>query len=289
MRNLAADTDLRFLSLNTGSVRGQGDLLAILEAAKRHGVSVVSPWREQVAAVGLGRAAKALRDGGFSLSGYCRAGLFPTDAAHRQEVRDDNRRAVDEAAALAAPCLVVVVGGLPQFARPGSEPSRDIAGARAQVRDGLVELLTYAATAGVKLAIEPLHPMMAAERSCLNTLRQALALCDDLDPDRSDGLGLAVDVYHIWWDFEVYEQIRRIGRDRLLAFHVSDWLVPTENLLAGRGMMGDGVIEIAKLRAAVEAEGYAGACEVEVLSAAWAARPLDAFLATAIQRYRTVC
>jgi sugar phosphate isomerase/epimerase len=194
MRDLAADADLRFFSLNTGSVRAHGDFFTILEAAKRHGISIVSPWREQVAAVGLDRAAKALRDGGFTLSGYCRAGLFPTDAARRAEVRDDNRRAVDEAAALAAPCLVVVVGGLPQFARPGSTPSKDIGGAREEVRDGLAELLEYAAPAGVKLAIEPLHPMTAAERSCLNPLRQGLDLCDAHDPDRTRGLGLTVDV-----------------------------------------------------------------------------------------------
>jgi len=289
MRDLAADADLKFFSLNTGSVRAHGDFLTILEAAKRHGISVVSPWREQVAAVGLDRAAKALRDGGYTLSGYCRAGLFPTDAAKRLEVRDDNRRAVDEAATLAAACLVVVVGGLPQFARPGSTPSKDIAGSRAQVHDGLAELLEYAAASGVKLAIEPLHPMTAAERSCLNTLRQALDLCDALDPDRSCGLGLTVDVYHIWWDFEVYEQIGRIGRDRLHVFHISDWLAPTVDLLAGRGMMGDGVIEIPKLRAAMEAQGYDGVCEVEVLSSEWAKRPIDEFLATAIARYRTVC
>jgi sugar phosphate isomerase/epimerase len=190
MRDLAADAELRFFSLNTGSVRTHGDLFAILGAAARHGISIVSPWREQVAAVGLEPAARALRDGGFTLSGYCRAGLFPTDVAHRQQVRDDNRRAVDEAATLAAPCLVVVVGGLPQFSRPGSAPSKDIAGARAEVRDGLAELLQYAAGAGIKLALEPLHPMTAAERSCLNTLRQALDLCDDLDPERALGLGL---------------------------------------------------------------------------------------------------
>ncbi len=139
------------------------------------------------------------------------------------------------------------------------------------------------------LALEPLHPAVAAERCCVNTLRQALDLCDELDPARSRGLGVAVDVYHVWWDFEVYEQIERIGRDRLLAFHVCDWLVPTTDLLNDRGMMGDGVIEIARLRAAVEAEGYAGACEVEVLSKVWAKRPLDEVIATAIERYRTVC
>ncbi len=289
MRDLSADRDLNFLSLNTATLREQGDLLAILEAAKRHGISIVSPWRDQVAAVGLDRTVKALHDGGFSLSGYCRGGLFPTDAAHRVEVRDDNRRAVDEGVALGAPCLVIVVGGLPQFTRDGSAPSKDIAGARAQVRDGVGEMLEYARAAGMKLALEPLHPMTAAQRSCLNTLRQTLDLCDELDPGRSAGLGVTVDVYHVWWDFEVIEQIGRIGRDRLHTFHICDWLVPTTDLLTGRGMMGDGVIEIAKLRGAVEAVGFTGSCEVEVLSTAWWRRPMDEVLSTIIERYRTVC
>ena len=289
MRSLADDTELKLLSLNTGGVRAHGSFLTVLEALQRHGISVVSPWREQIAETGLKQAAKALRDGGFSLSGYCRAGLFPTDPERRREVRDDNRRAVDEAAELGAACLVVVVGGLPQFTHPGAKPSKDIGAARAEVHDGLATLLEYAEKAGVKLGLEPLHPISAAQRSCVNTLRQALDMCDQLDPDRSRGLGVTVDVYHVWWDFEVYEQIRRIGPDRLLAFHVSDWLVPTDHMLAGRGMMGDGVIEIAKLRDAVEAVGYSGAIEVEVLSDAWAKRPLDEYLATAVERYRTAC
>lgn len=289
MRDLSADGELKYFSLNTGTVRAQGDFLAILEAAKRHGISQVSPWREQVAAVGLERAVKALSDGGFTLSGYCRGGLFPTDAAHAQAVRDDNRRAVDEAAALGAPCLVIVAGGLPQFTRDGSAPSKDIAASRAAIHDGLAELLDYAEAAGMPLALEPLHPMMAAERCAVNTLRQALDLCDELDPGRTRGLGIALDVYHVWWDFEVHEQIRRIGRDRLLAFHVCDWLVPTVDRLQGRGMMGDGIIEIAKLRESVEALSPDIACEVEVLSSAWAARPLDEVLSIAVERYRTAC
>ena len=289
MRDLAGDAGLRHFSLNTGTVRAYGDFLAVLEKAKRHGIWQVSPWREQVHGVGLDRAARALRDGGFRLSGYCRGGFFPADAAQHAAVRDDNRRAVDEAAALGAPCLVIVVGGLPQFSRDGAAPSRDIAGARAQVHDGLAELLDYAEAARMPLALEPLHPMTAAQRSCVNTLRQALDLCDALDPGRSRGLGITVDVYHVWWDFEVDEQIRRAGRDRLLAFHVFDWLAPTTDLLNDRGMMGDGVIEIPKLRAAVEAAGYAGPCEVEVLSARWSKRPIDEVLSTAIERYRTAC
>ncbi len=287
MRDLSADRALKHFSLNTGTVRSQGDFLAILEAARRHGISQVSPWREQVAAVGLERAAKALRDGGFRLSGYCRGGLFPTDAAHRQAVHDDNRRAVDEAVALGAPCLVIVAGGLPQFTREGSAPSNDIAAARAAIHDGLAEMLEYAEAAGMPLALEPLHPMMAAERCAVNTLRQALDLCDALDPGRSRGLGVTVDVYHVWWDYEVHEQIGRIGSDRLLAFHICDWLVPTTDKLSGRGMMGDGIIEIAKLRASVEALVPDIACEVEVLSTAWGARPMDEVMAIAIERYHT--
>jgi sugar phosphate isomerase/epimerase len=182
-----------------------------------------------------------------------------------------------------------VAGGLPQFTRPGSAPSKDIAAVRAEIRDGLAELLDYAEAAGMKLALEPLHPMMAAERCAVNTLRQALDLCDELDPGRSRGLGVTVDVYHVWWDYEVHQQIRRAGRDRLLAFHVCDWLVPTVDRLSGRGMMGDGVIEIASLRESVEALGCDVSCEVEVLSDVWAKRPIDEVLATAIERYRTAC
>src|SRR5918993_6023659 len=147
MRDLSADHAL--LSLNTATVRKQGDLLAIVEACARHGVRAVSPWRDQVAAVGLDRAVRWAQDAGLALSGYCRGGMFPADAARRTEARDDNRRAVDEAAALGAPCLVLVVGGLPQFSRPGSRPSKDIAGARAQVEAAIDELLDHADAAGV--------------------------------------------------------------------------------------------------------------------------------------------
>ena len=140
----------------------------------------------------------------------------------------------------------------------------------------------------VALAIEPLHPMYAADRACVNTLRQALDICDRLDPQGAQRLGVAVDVYHVWWDPEVYAQIARAGSKRIHAFHICDWLVPTRDLLLDRGMMGDGVIEIAKLRAAVEAEGFAGACEVEILSEAWWGKPMDAVLSTMVERYRTV-
>ena len=289
MRDLAGDEVLWHLSLNTATVRKHGDFLTIVEAAKRHGISCLSPWRDQVAAVGLERAVRAVRDGAFRLSGYCRGGMFPADAAHWAAVLDDNRRAIDEAAALGAPCLVLVVGGLPQFSRPGSAPSMDIAGARAQVEDAIEALLDHADAAGVPLAIEPLHPMYAADRACVNTLSHALDICERLDPDGSHRLGVAIDVYHVWWDPELLAGIERAGRSRIHAFHICDWLVPTRDLLLDRGMMGDGVIDIRKLRAAVEAQGFTGPCEVEIFSEDWWARPIDEVLATMVERYRTVC
>ncbi len=285
MRDLSGDHSL--LSLNTATVRKQGSLIEIVEACARHGIRAIDPWRDQVAAVGLDRAVRAVRDAGVDLSGYCRGGMFTADAAHRQEARDDNRRAVDETRALGAPCLVLVAGGLPQYSRPGSEPSKDIGAARNQVVDGISELLEHARAAGVKVAIEPLHPMYAADRACVNSIRQALDLCDLIDPGRSGMLGVAIDTYHVWWDFELFEQIERCGRERLLAFHVCDWMVPTTDMLNDRGMMGDGVIDIPRVRVAVEAQGYSGYVEVEIFSNRWWDCPLDEVLDTCIARFRT--
>jgi sugar phosphate isomerase/epimerase len=286
MRDFSSDH--RWLSLNTATVRKQGDLAEIIDACARHGIRAIDPWRDQVAAVGLDRAARAVRDAGLELSGYCRGGMFTSDAAHGGEVRDDNRRAVDEAKALGAPCVVLVVGGLPQFSRPGSAPSRDIVAARAQVEDAIADMLDYARQVNMPLAIEPLHPAYAADRACVNTARQALDICDRLDPERSGLLGVALDVYHIWWDVEVSSQIARAGRERLLAFHVCDWLVPTKDILNDRGMMGDGVIDIKSVRSAVEAQGFAGYSEIEIFSNDWWERPMDEVLQTCIARHRTV-
>ena len=286
MRDLSKDH--RWLSLNTTTLRQQADLVGIVEACAMRGIRAISPWRDQVATVGLDRAVKAVRDAGLELSGYCRGGMFTADAAHRQEVRDDNRRAIEEAAALGSPCLILVVGGLPQYSRPGSEPSKDIGLAQAQVKDAIASLLEEARAANVPLAIEPLHPMYAADRACVNTLRQALDLCDAIDPARSGMLGVAFDTYHVWWDCDVWLQIARAGKDRLFAFHVCDWLVPTRDMLLDRGMMGDGVIDIQAYRRAVEQQGYEGFIEVEILSNDWWSRPLDEVLDTVIERYRSV-
>jgi sugar phosphate isomerase/epimerase len=233
MRDFSSDH--RWLSLNTATVRKQGDLTVIVEACARHGIRAIDPWRDQVASVGLDRAVRAVRDAGLELSGYCRGGMFTADAAHRIEVRDDNRRAVDEAKALGAPCIVLVVGGLPQYSRPGSVASKDIAAARTQVHDAIAEMLEYAKAANMPLAIEPLHPAYAADRACVNTTRQALDICDQLDPRRTGALGVALDVYHIWWDPELMPQIARAGKDRLLAFHDRNLLQRLVGKVDGRG------------------------------------------------------
>lgn len=279
--------DHRWLSLNTATVRNQGDLVAIVDACARAGIRAIDPWRDQVAATGLDRAVRVVKDAGLELSGYCRGGMFPADPGLRVAVRDDNRRAVDEAKALNAPCLVLVVGGLPQYSRPGSASSKDIAQARAQAEEGIAELLEYAADVGMPLAIEPLHPAYAADRACVSTMRQALDICDRLDPEKSGKLGVAIDVYHVWWDPDLAAQIHRAGRSRIMAFHVCDWLIPTRDLLNDRGMMGDGVIDIPSIRAAVEEQGFDGYSEIEIFSNDWWGKPMGDVIAACVARHRS--
>jgi sugar phosphate isomerase/epimerase len=285
--------DHRWLSINTATVRKQQGvevpLSRIIDQCAERGIRAISPWRDQVAAVGLDKIASQLKAHGIELSGYCRGGFFPApDAAGLRAALDDNRRAIDEAKTLNAPCLVLVVGALPG-ALQGKAAYKDIGRARAEVRDGIAASLEYAREVGMPLAIEPLHPMQAADRACINTLEQALDLCDALDPQATGMLGVALDVYHCWWDPKLEPQIARAGKQRLLAYHVCDWLTPTRDLLSDRGMMGDGVIELRKLRGWVEQAGYAGYSEVEIFSELdWWKRPGDEVLDTCIARHRTV-
>ncbi len=275
MRDLSNDRAL--LSINSMTVK-PWSLEQLVEGCARAGISAISPWRDIVQACGAERAGKLIRAQDMTVTGLCRGGMFPAaDQAGRRAALEDNRRAVDEAAAIGAQCLILVVGGLPKG-------SRDLAGARNQVRDGLAALLPYARQAGVPLAIEPLHPMFAADRACVNTLAQANDLCDEL----GDGAGVAVDTYHVWWDPEIAREIARAGRN-ILAYHVNDWLVPTTDLLLDRGMMGDGVIDLRAIRAMVEAAGYRGHCEVEILSANnWWKRDPNEVLRVCIERHQTV-
>ena len=287
MRDLSQSHSL--LSLNTATVKAQWRLDQIIEECARREIRLIAPWRDQVAAVGLQRTAALLRTHDIKLSGYCRGGFFTgIDAAARQVALDDNRRALDEARTLNAPCLVLVVGALPG-ALEGRPHYTDIARARHEVSDGIAATLEYARQLNMPLAIEPLHPMQAADRACVNTLEQALDICDALDPQQSGALGVAVDLYHTWWDPKLLPQIARAGKARLLAFHICDWRLPTRDLLNDRAMMGDGIIEIRKIRGAVEAAGYDGPIEIEIFSALdWWQRLGEEVLDTCIARFKSV-
>lgn len=276
------------LSINTATLRKQLPLPGIIEGCAKRSIPAIDPWRDQVLAAGLAAVARQIKDAGIQLSGYCRGGFFTaSDAAGLRAALDDNRRAVDEARTLDASCLVMVAGSLPG-ALAGTPASLDMALARAQVFDGIAATLDYARQVGMPLAIEPLHPMQAADRACINTLEQALDICDALDPGCTGALGVALDVYHVWWDPKLESQIARAGRERLLAYHVCDWLNPTRDLLNDRGMMGDGVIELKKIRGWVEAAGYTGFAEVEIFSDRWWGAPGDEVLDTCVARYQSV-
>lgn len=265
------------VSLNTATVRAQWSLEQCIDGCVRHGIGGIAPWRDKLHDCGVDKAARLIRDAGLTVTGLCRGGMFPAvDVPGRHRALDDNRRAVDEAVALGARCLVLVVGGIP-------EGSKDLSGAREQVRDGIAATLDYARTCNMPLAIEPLHPMYAADRACVNTMAHANDLCDEL----GDGLGIAVDVYHVWWDPNLEAEIRRAGKERLLAFHVCDWVVPTTDLMFDRGMMGDGVIDLPKIRGWLERAGYDGFAEVEIFSADnWWKKDADVVMKTLKERCR---
>jgi sugar phosphate isomerase/epimerase len=270
------------LSINLATVRQQWDIPEAVEACLRHGITAIAPWRDQIEKIGLDETRRIVVGNDLRVTGVCRGGMFPAaDRDRRAAAIADNLRAIDEAAALRADCLVLVVGGLP-------EGSKDIAGARNMVAEGIAATLPHARACGVPLAIEPLHPMYAADRACVNTLKQALDICDALG---EEGVGVAIDVYHVWWDPELLPQIARAGAgNRILAHHICDWLVPTRDLLLDRGMMGDGVVDHKGIRAAFEAAGYHGPQEVEIFSSEnWWKRDGDEVLATCVERYEAFC
>ena len=245
------------LAINTASVREKWNLREAVAGCDRHRIAGIAAWRDQLAQLGVKQAAKIIRDHGLSVASLCGGGMFPAaDRKGRRAAIDDTLRAVDESAILEAACLVIVSGGL-------ATGSKDLAGAREMVRDGMGEALEHARSAGVALAIEPQHPMLCADRGCVDTLAQALDLCDEL----GTGIGVAVDVYQVWWDPQLERQIERAGDKRLLAYQISDWLVPTLDPVNNRGMMGDGVIDLPLVRSWMEQAGYRGFHEAEIPSA----------------------
>ncbi|MDG4833512.1 sugar phosphate isomerase/epimerase [Solwaraspora sp. WMMD1047] len=236
------------------------------------GVTGVGLWREETAAYGLDKTAALVRDAGLAVTSLCRGGFFNTPDWY-----DENRRAIDEAATLGAPVLVLVSGGLPAG-------SRDVDAARAHVGEAIGALVPYARQAGVRLAIEPLHPMFCADRCVVASLGQALDLAA---PHPAETVGVVVDTYHLWWDDQVWDQLARAGREeRIACFQVADWVTPLPaGVLLGRGLPGDGCVDLRRFRAAVDAAGYRGPVEVEVFHADVWARPGRDVLNAALAGY----
>lgn len=218
------------------------------------GVPAITVWRQHLEPRGPKESGKMLRDAELKVVSLARGGFFVTDSkAARQEAMDDNRRAIDEAAEIGAPLIVLVCGALPGIPLPE---------ARRQIAECIAELLPHAAANKVVLSIEPLHPMYADNRSAINTLAQANDIVEAIG---SEWLGVTVDVYHTWWDPDLAAQIARAGRS-VLSFHVCDWRTPTRDLLNDRGLMGEGCINIPQIREWVEGTGFRGAIEVEIFS-----------------------
>jgi sugar phosphate isomerase/epimerase len=273
----APASPLARLSFNQATAR-HWPLPELVAGCRAAGVPAVGLWREQVAEHGLAATAALVRDSGLAVSSLCRGGFFAQPGWFER-----NRRAIDEAATLATPpatpVLVLVSGGLP-------DGSRDLAGARARVGDALGELVPHARAAGVRLAVEPLHPMYAADRCVVSTLDQALRI---VAPHPADVVGVVVDTYHLWWDDRAFDGIDRAGRaGRIASFQVADWVTPLPaGVLLGRGLPGDGCVDIGRFVAAVTAAGYRGPIEIEVLQEALWSRPGPEILAATVQAYLT--
>ena len=269
------DPRLARLSLNQRTT-AEWSLRQALDGALAAGLPAVGLWREPVQEVGLAQAAAWVRASGLRVSSLCRGGFFTSaDASERRRAHTDNVRAIEETAELGAPTLVLVPGGLPAG-------SRDLPGARARVVDAVAELAPHAREAGVRLGIEPMHPIFAADRGVVSTLAQALDIAERFPATE---VGVVVDTFHLWWEPGVLDQVARAG-DRITSYQVCDWITPLPpDALLSRGMMGDGHIDFAAFTRSVAATGYAGDVEVEIFNAdVWAA-PGDEVVATVARRY----
>ena len=277
-------SDRSLCAINTATLGFQAPIAHVIEAIARAGFGGIAPWRREVEGHDVKAIARLIRDAKLDVTGYCRSTYIPAaDRGGFLANVEANRRAIDDAATLGASSFVMVVGGLPAG-------SKNISGARAQVAEASALLLEHGKGAGVRIALEPLHPVYAAERSCLSLLSEALDLCETIEGQTDDPwLGACLDVYHLWWDPNLKRDIARAGAaKRIFGFHVCDWLVPTEDVLNDRGMMGDGIINVRGIRGEAEASGYAGLVEVEIFSAKnWWRRPMAETLSVCAERFAT--
>ena len=280
--------DLSALAINTATLGHNLDGFGagwsaeqVVHACAERGIGGIVFWRRELTgnAYSIGEHVRAC---GMQVAGLCRAPFLvgPSLVGDESAVRDEFHRAIDMAAEVGAPVLTIVVGGV----EPGTQglaPSLQV------LTERVAAAIPHASSCKVKLALEPLHPVYAGDRSCLVTLRDALDICDRIG---SEQLGVAIDVYHVWWDTSLEDELRRAGSKRLLGYHLCDWLAETRDVLLDRGMMGDGVVDLKQLRQSVEQAGYQGFCEVEIFSANnWWKRPPGEVLDCCVQRFQTLC
>lgn len=268
-------TDLSQLCIHTITTK-PWSIETAAENFSKAGVKGITVWRDALNGRNIQQTGNLLRDSGLEIVSLCRGGFFPsTDVTKRKVALDDNRKAIEEAAALGAPMIVLVCG---------SDPHQSLNESRKQIQEGIETILPEAKAAGIKLAIEPLHPMYADTRSAVNTLEQANDMAAAIN---SSDVGVAVDVYHLWWDPHLEKEIKRCGKNNhLFAFHICDWNVPTTDFLWDRGLMGEGCIPVNKIRAWVEETGFNGFYEVEIFSNKFWSEDQSVFLNKIIQAYQ---
>lgn len=268
--------DLSRLCIHTITTKPWPLEAAIPRYAKA-GVKGITVWRQALEGRNIQESGQAIRDAGMSVVSLCRGGFFPgATSSQRSQAIDENKRCIDEAQALGAPLIVLVCGAV---------PGQELNMSRQQIAEGIQAIVPHAAAAGIKLAIEPLHPMYADDRSAINTMGQAREVCTRLN---SPWVGIALDVYHVWWDDRLEDEIAAAGREnRIFAFHVCDWRTPTTDLLNDRGLMGEGCIPIRKIRKWVERAGFTGFNEVEIFSNRLWSMSQDEFLGKIVESYRT--
>ena len=239
------------------------------------GVSGITVWRQWLEGRDPSKARESIRAAGLKIVSLCRGGFYPAvEEKFRLDAIQDNKRAIEDAAALGAPLVVLVCGAVPE---------QSLTESRKQITDGIAATLPLAESLGIKLAIEPLHPMYADDRSAINSLASANDVCDKLNHPL---VGIAYDVYHLWWDPDLEEQTQRtVESNRLFAYHVCDWMTPTTDLLNDRGLMGEGCIDLRGIRAMVEKNGFSGMIEVEIFSNRWWEKPTPNFLDSILQAY----
>ncbi len=263
------------LSINQMTVR-QASIKELVQLCSKHGIGHVGLWRDPVSRTGVRESARIVHDAGLHVSSLCRGGFFPADTeAKRRENLDDNRRAVEQAAELGTDLVVLVCGGM---------AGCNLDAARRTVVDGIRELQPFAEEHGIRLGVEPLHPMFAATRSVIVTLGQALGIAAELPGNA----GVVIDVYHVWWDPDLYPQIEK-ARGRIFGLHLSDWLDPMPDFVNGRGLMGNGVCEIRRVREAVDRAGYSGPIEIEIFNEKLWSMPADQVISLVKERYLECC